>query len=72
MFRPPKIKDLESICLQFRTHLYLIKSTNKQVICFDFEKQNSVLLYNILCALDRSKGRTLFIDDTYPSKNKRV
>jgi len=53
MFSPPKIHNLDCvcgikyICLFIRTVLCLTQPSNKQMICFDFEKQNSILPYCI-------------------------
>ncbi len=47
MFSPPKINQtipgLKYICLHLFTVFYLIQPSSKQIICFDFRKQNSVL-----------------------------
>ncbi len=47
MFSPPKIswvvKGIKCICLHFLPVFYLIQPSSKQIICFDFGKQNSVL-----------------------------
>jgi hypothetical protein len=55
MFSPPKISytiwGIKYICLHLLTVFYLIQPSIKQIICFDFGKQNSVLpivLY-VLC-----------------------
>ncbi len=47
MFSPPKISEtipgIKYICLHLFTVFYLIQPSSKQIICFDFRKQNSVL-----------------------------
>ncbi len=47
MFSPPKISStvwgIKYICLQLFTVFYLIQPSSKQIICFDFGKQNSML-----------------------------
>jgi hypothetical protein len=47
MFSPPKISltvwGIKYICLHLFTVFYLIQPSSKQIICFDFRKQNSVL-----------------------------
>jgi hypothetical protein len=47
MFSPPKISwvvsGIKYICLYLLTVFYLIQPSRKQIICFDFQKQNSVL-----------------------------
>ncbi len=44
MFSPPKIRYTVYICLHLFTVFCLIQPSSKQIICFDFGKQNSVLL----------------------------
>jgi hypothetical protein len=48
MFRTPKISwvvsGIKYIYLHLLLVLYLIQPSSKQIICFDFQKQNSVLL----------------------------
>jgi hypothetical protein len=60
MFSPPKISwvilGIRYICLHFVTVFYLIQPSSKQIICFDFGKQNSVLPKSIPCTLVQ-KGR---------------
>ncbi len=55
MFGPPKNKlgrfRNKYICLHLLPVFYLIQSSSKQIICFDFRKQNSVLPIVILCTL---------------------
>ena len=47
MFSPPKISwvvsGLKYICVHLLPVFYLIQPSSKQIICFDFQKQNSVL-----------------------------
>ncbi len=47
MFSPPKISWVVSvikyICLHLLPVFYVIQPSSKQIICFDFRKQNSVL-----------------------------
>ncbi len=47
MFSPPKlswvISGIKYICLHLLPVFYLIQPSSKQIICFDFRKQNSVL-----------------------------
>ncbi len=47
MFSPPKISwvitEIKYICLHLLPVFDLIQSSSKQIICFDFRKQNSVL-----------------------------
>jgi hypothetical protein len=47
MFSPSKISwvvsGMKYICLQLLPVFYLIQPSSKQIICFDFRKQNSVL-----------------------------
>ncbi len=47
MFSPPKISQtiwwIKYICLRLFTDFYLIQPSNKQIVCFDFGKQNIVL-----------------------------
>ncbi len=47
MFSPPKIcwavSGIKYICLHLIHVFYLIQPSSKQIICFDFRKQNSVL-----------------------------
>ncbi len=47
MFSSPKIsltiQGMKYICLRLFTVFYLIQPCSKQIICFDFGKQNSVL-----------------------------
>ncbi len=47
MFRPPKISwavwEIKYIFLHYLPVIYLIQPSSKQIICFDFRKQNSVL-----------------------------
>jgi hypothetical protein len=47
MFSPPKISwvisGIKYICLRLLPVFYLIQPSSKQIICFDFRKQNSVL-----------------------------
>ncbi len=47
MFSPPKISwvisGIKDICLHLLPVFYLIQPSSKQFICFDFQKQNSVL-----------------------------
>ncbi len=47
MFSPPEIRRVNSgikyICLHLLPVFYLIQPSSKQIICFDFGKQNSVL-----------------------------
>ncbi len=47
MFSPPKISWVVSgtkyICLHLLPVFYLIQPSSKQIICFDIQKQNSVL-----------------------------
>ncbi len=47
MFSPPKISwvvsGIKYICLYLLLIFYLIQPLRKQIICFDFGKQNSVL-----------------------------
>ena len=56
MFSPPKINQTlkeikKNICILALTVFYLTQPSNKQIICFDFEKQNSALPNNILHTL---------------------
>jgi hypothetical protein len=47
MFRPPKISltisGIKYIWLHLLPVFYLIQPSSKQIICFDFQKQNSLL-----------------------------
>ncbi len=47
MFSPPKISrvvsEMKYICLHLLPVFYLIQPSSRQIICFDFRKQNSVL-----------------------------
>jgi hypothetical protein len=47
MFSPPKISwvvsGIKYICLHLLPVFYPIQPSSKQIICFDFQKQNSVL-----------------------------
>ena len=51
MFSPPKISwtvyGIKNICLHVLAVFYLTQPSRKQIICFDFEKQNSALPCNI-------------------------
>ena len=42
---------IKNMCLHVISDFYLTQPSNKQLICFDFKKQNSSLPYNILCTL---------------------
>ncbi len=52
MFSPPKItwviSGIKYICLHLLPVFYIIQPSSKQIICFDFRKQNT---YSILCTL---------------------
>jgi hypothetical protein len=47
MFSPPKmswvVSGIKYICLHLLPVFYLIQPSGTQIICFDFQKQNSVL-----------------------------
>ncbi len=53
IFKPKKYARLfegfKNICLHLLTVFYLTQPTNKQIICFDFEKPNSAIHHTILC-----------------------
>ena len=55
MLSPPKISwtvlRIKSICLHVLIIFYLTQPSSKQIICFDFKKQDSALPYNILYTL---------------------
>jgi hypothetical protein len=57
MFSPPKISwtisGIKCICLHILSVFYLIQPFIKQIICFDFRKQNSVLpiVFCVPCSL---------------------
>ncbi len=66
MFIPPKISWVVSGIKYTFLHLipvfYLIQPSSKQIICFDFCKQNSVL--PIVCTLGESNYRVPFLSNT--------
>jgi hypothetical protein len=53
MFSPLKISwvisEIKYICLHLLPVFYLIQPSSKQIICFDFRKQNSVLPKHSMC-----------------------
>ncbi len=71
MFSPPKISwvvsGMKNICLHLLPVFYLIQPSSKQIICFDFQKQNSVLwcyLYSILCTLAQTIYKINYYNQT--------
>jgi hypothetical protein len=68
MFSPPKISwvvsGIKYICLYLLPVFYLIQPSSKQIICFDFQKQNSVLpipgVPGILTFIDKNIEQKFF------------
>ncbi len=65
MFSPPKISwvvsGIKYICLHLLPVFYLIHPSSKQIICFDFRKQNSVLLPLVFYLPWRYQSPNLFL-----------
>jgi hypothetical protein len=63
MFSPPKISwvvsGIKYICLHLLPVFYLIQPSSKQFICFDFQKQNSMLPVVFYVPCGKQKKRYL-------------